>query len=199
MLQLALWFLQGGGDGRKWWCVLVPTAPQSIFLCLHCRAAHCTCVYRNVLQRTMRRTYFKPSAVQNYKPFDRIISVNFFNFFCYGRRVASDAAGLFCDVKRFSYKHLVTFVKILLPTKCAIFQSTCRTHPYILTCLLNAAQSFFRSQLFLCYLRNTLHFMETKNSSPCSQQPDTCFYPLPYQTSRYPIAFHFKFKLNIIL
>jgi hypothetical protein len=44
------------------------------------------------------------------------------------------------------------------------------------------------------------HFMETENSSPCSQQPDTCFYPQPDQSSPCPYPFHFlKIHLNVIL
>ena len=42
---------------------------------------------------------------------------------------------------------------------------------------------FFRSRWLLIYSVNCLHWVETKCSLPCSQQPATCPYPKSYNSS----------------
>ena len=70
---------------------------------------------------------------------------------------------------------------------------------FLLTYLLHAAQSFFRSQPFLSYSRNSPHLMEGKGSLPHSQMPATC--PCPEQIDPvHTLTSHFlKIHLNIIL
>ena len=55
--------------------------------------------------------------------------------------------------------------------------------------LLHGAESFLR-----CQLRNFWHFMELKDSLPCSEQPTSCPYCVPHE-SRYCTPFLFLWAL----
>jgi hypothetical protein len=48
---------------------------------------------------------------------------------------------------------------------------------------LHGAESFLRSLNVLSYSRNSPHFMEPEGSSPYTQEPATCPYPEPDQSS----------------
>jgi hypothetical protein len=51
--------------------------------------------------------------------------------------------------------------------------------------LLHGAQPFLRSRQSLSYSRTSLHFMEPKDSLPCSQEPSKSPYPKPDQSNPY--------------
>ena len=70
----------------------------------------------------------------------------------------------------------------------------------LLTYLLHATESLLRSHPVLSYPLNTPHCLETGGSSPCSQQPDTCSYSEPDQSTTCPHLFHFhKIYRNVFL
>ena len=49
--------------------------------------------------------------------------------------------------------------------------------------LLHGAESFFSSYSFLSWSLNSLRFVELEGSLPCSQEPTTCPYPKPDESS----------------
>ena len=92
--------------------------------------------------------------------------------------------------------NVVTVMEIVIPSEMAICQSTWLASPY----LLQAAESLLRSHPVLSYPLNTPHCLETGGSSPCSQQPDTCSYSEPDQSTTCPHLFHFhKIYRNVFL
>jgi hypothetical protein len=62
---------------------------------------------------------------------------------------------------------------------------------------LHGAEAFLRSWQILSLTRNFPHFIETEGSSPHLQQPATCPYPQPDQSSQYPQLWETKQKQHI--
>ena len=72
-------------------------------------------------------------------------------------------------------------------------------HMYSFIYLFLGAESFLRNKSVQSYSRNSPHIIQTKASSPHSQQPATCRYPEPEESSPCPTSHFLKIYLNVIL
>ena len=71
------------------------------------------------------------------------------------------------------------------------------THIFIY--LLFAVESFLRNKSVQSYSRNSPHIIQTEASSSHSQQPATCRYPEPDESSPCPTSHFLKIHFNVIL